>query len=56
MSVMLLQMRAETQMLLEREDGVRERGGVAVRRAQDVEGEALRGLGADAGQLAELAR
>ena len=45
---------AEVQMLLEGADGVGERGGVGVGRTQDVEGVALRSLGADAGQLAEF--
>ena len=45
---------AELEVLLEGEDGLRERGGVVVRGAEDVEGVALRGLGAYAGKLAEL--
>jgi hypothetical protein len=45
---------AEAEVLLEGGDGGGEVLGVGVRGAQDVEGIALRGLGADAGQLAEF--
>jgi hypothetical protein len=41
-------------MLLELLDGMGESAGVFVAGSQDVEGEALGGLGADAGELAEL--
>jgi len=46
--------RAESEVLLEREDSLRERCGVRIAPAQDVEGIALRGFRADAGKLAEL--
>jgi hypothetical protein len=45
---------AEAEMLFDLADGVREGFGVLQRRTEDVKGEALRGLGADAGELAQL--
>jgi len=45
---------AEAERGFEGADGVGEGVGVGVRRAQDVEGEALRGARADTGELAEF--
>ena len=45
---------AEAEMFLDLADGVREVVRVGGGRAEDVKGEALRGLGADAGELAQL--
>ena len=45
---------AEAQLCLELADGVGERIGIRGARAQNVKGEALRALGSDAGQLAQL--
>ena len=54
LSLMLLQMRAEAQLVLHVEDGLREMLGVVAAGAQHVERDALRGLLADAGQALEF--
>ena len=51
---MLLQMEQRRSFGLELAHGVGERVGIGGAGTQDVEGEALRALGADAGKLAQL--
>ena len=51
---MLLQMRAEAQLVLDVENGLRQVLGVLAAGAQHVKGEALRGFLADAGQALEF--
>ena len=51
---MLLQMEQRRRLVAQDEDGVGEGAGVFVGAAQEVEGEALGGFGADAGELAQL--